>query len=92
MKGHIVTSEDQTELSVQDVLLNREFKDLRVLVDLGCQGSLWPTPMFFETESLKNMNPPNGGAYLKPITRRLCRGGGGEQMNVKIQVYGGCGW
>ena len=37
MKGHIVTSEVQTELSVEVVLPNGEFKALAVLVDLGCQ-------------------------------------------------------
>ena len=37
MKGHIVTSEVQTELSVEVVLPNGEFKALGVLVDLGCQ-------------------------------------------------------
>ena len=31
--------------------------------------------MFLETESPKNMNAPNGGAYFKPIMRRLCQGG-----------------
>ena len=36
------------------------------------------------------MNPPNGGAYSKPIMRRSCRGGGGgdEQIHVKIQFTG----
>ena len=42
---------------------------------LGAKRSLWPTPMFLETNSSKNMNLPNGGAYSKPIMRRLCRGG-----------------
>ena len=38
MKGHIVTSEIQTELSVQVVLPNGEFKALGVLVAFGCQA------------------------------------------------------
>ena len=54
---------------------------------LSAKRSLWPTPMFLETRSPKNMNPPNGGAYSKPTMRRLCRGGG-EQMDVKIQFTG----
>ena len=51
---------------------------------LGAKQLLWPTPMFLETKSPKNMNPPNRGAYSKPITRRLCRGGG-EEVDVQIQ-------
>ena len=70
-----MTSEIQTELSVQVVLPNGEFKALGVLVDFGCQWSLWPTPMILETKSPKNMNPPKKGAYSKPIMRRLCQGG-----------------
>ena len=54
---------------------------------LGAKRSLWLTPMFLETNSPKNMNPPNGGAYSKPIMRRLCRGGD-EQIDVKIQFTG----
>ena len=54
---------------------------------LGAKRSLWPTPMFLQTNSPKNMNPPNGGAYSKPIMRRLCRGGD-EQIDVKIQFTG----
>ena len=54
---------------------------------LGAKRSLGPTPMFLETNSPKNMNPPNGGAYSKPIMRRLCRGGD-EQIDVKIQFTG----
>ena len=66
-------------------------EDLRLSVFwwiLGAKRSLWPTPMFSETKSPKNMNPPNGGAYSKPITTRLCRGGGGEEIDVKIQFTG----
>ena len=52
-------------------------KNLRLSVfwwNEGANRSLWPTPMFLKTQSPKNMNPPNRGAYSKPITRRLCRG------------------
>ena len=55
---------------------------------LGAQQSLWPTPTFLDTKSPKTMNPPNGGAYSKPTMRRLCGGGGDEQINVKIQFTG----
>ena len=54
---------------------------------LGAKRSLWPTPMILKTKSPKNMNPPNGGAYFKPITRLLCRGGD-EQIGVKVQFTG----
>ena len=37
MKGHIVTPQIQTKLSVQVVLPRGEFKALRVLMDFGCQ-------------------------------------------------------
>ena len=56
---------------------------------LGAKQLLWPTPMFLETNSPNHMNSPTGGAYSKPIMRRLCRGGGGgEQIDVKIQFTG----
>ena len=58
---------------------------------LGAKRSLWPTPMFLETNSPKHMNPPNGGAYSKPIMRRLCRGGGRANRRQN-SIYGGCGW
>ena len=55
---------------------------------LGAKRSLWPTPIFLETKSPKHMNPPKGGAYSKTIMRRLCRGGGDEQIDVKIRFLG----
>ena len=54
---------------------------------LGARRLLWPTPMFLETKSPKNMNPPNGGAYSKPTMRRPCQGGD-EQIDVKIRFTG----
>ena len=54
---------------------------------LGAKRSLWPTRMFLETKSPKNMNPLNGGAYSKPKTRHLCRGGD-EQIDIKINFTG----
>ena len=47
MKGHIVTSEVQTELSVQVVLPNTEFKALCVLVDFWCQTVALANPNVF---------------------------------------------
>ena len=54
---------------------------------MGAKQSLWLTPMFLEAKFLKNMNPPNGGAYSKPITRHRCCGGN-EQTDVKNELTG----
>ena len=51
MKGHIVTSEIQTELCVQVVLSNGEFKALRVLVDFGCQAVALVNPNVFSPKN-----------------------------------------
>ena len=87
MKGHIVTSEIQTELSLQVVLPHGELKALRVLVDLGCHAVALANLNVFGDQLSEYMNPPNGGAYPKQIMRRLCRGGD-EQIDVKIQFTG----
>ena len=55
---------------------------------LGAKRSLRPRQMFLETNSPRNMNPPNRDTYSKPIIRRLCRGGGGasryrSQLNLR---------
>ena len=42
---------------------------------LGAKRSLWTTPKILETKSPKNINPPNAGAYSKPLTRRFRRQG-----------------
>ena len=47
MTGHIVTSEVQTELSVQVVLPNGEFKAVRVLVNFGCRAVAFANPNVF---------------------------------------------
>ena len=77
MKGHIVASDLQTKLSVHVGLRNGEIKALCVIVHLGAKWSLCLTPMVLKTKSLKNITPANRGAYTKPTTRSLCRGGGG---------------
>ena len=53
----------------------------------GAKRSLWLTPTFFETTSLKDMNPAKGGAYSKPIMRRLCWGWN-KQIDIEIQFAG----
>ena len=48
-----MTSEIQTELSVQVVLPNEELKALRVLVDFGCQAVALANPNVFEDQISK---------------------------------------
>ena len=87
MKGHIVTSEVQTELSVQIVLPNGELKTLRVLVDFGCQAVALANPNVFGEQISEK--------YESPQRRRLLQAdnetplpGGDEQIDVKIQFTG----
>ena len=87
MKGHIVTSEIQTELSVQVVLPNGERKALRVLVDFGCQAVALANPNVFGDQLSEK--------YESPKRRRLLQAdnetplpGGDEQIDVKIQFTG----
>ena len=87
MKGHIVTSEIQTELSVQVVLPNGEFQALRVLVDFGCQAVALADPNVFGDQISEK--------YESPQRRRLLQAdnetplpGGNEQIDVKIQFTG----
>ena len=70
-----MTSEIQTELSVQVVLPNGERKALRVLVDFGCQAVALANPNVFGDQLSEKYESPNGGAYSKQIMRRLCQGG-----------------
>ena len=87
MKGHIVTSEIQTELSVQAVLPNGEFKGSCVLVDFGCQAVSLADPNVFGDQISKK--------YELPQRRRLLQAnnetplpGEDEQIDVKIQFTG----
>ena len=54
---------------------------------LGAKRLLWQTPMFLETKSPKNMNPPNRGAYSKTISKRLCQGGTSKKTS-KLNLRG----
>ena len=87
MKGHTVTSEIQTELSVQVVLPNEEFKALPVLVDFGCQAVALANPNNFGDQISEKYESPNGGAYSEPIMRRLCRGGTSKKTS-KFNLQG----
>ena len=54
---------------------------------LGAKQSLWPTPMFLETKSPKNMNPPKRRRLLK-ANNETPLPGGNEQIDIKIQFMG----
>ena len=82
-----MTSEVQTELSVQVVLPNGESKALRVLVDFGCQAVALANPNVFGDQISEK--------YESPQRRRLLQAnnetpllGGDEQIDVKIQLTG----
>ena len=82
-----MTSEIQTELSVQVVLPNGEFKALRVLVDFGCQAVALANLNVFGDQVSKK--------YESPQWRRLLQAdndtplpGGDKQIDVKIQFTG----
>ena len=87
MKGHIVTNEVQTELSVRVVLPNGEPKTLRVLVDFGCQAVALANQSVFGDQISEK--------YQSPQRRRLLQAdnetplpGGDEQIDVKIRFTG----
>ena len=88
MKGHIVTSEVQTELSVQVVLPNGEFQALRVLVDLGCQAVAWASPNVFGDQISEKYESPQPRRLLQVDKETPLPGGGDEQIDVKIQFTG----
>ena len=64
MKGYIVTSEVQTEPSVQVILPNKEFEALCVWVDFGCQAVALANPKVF-------LRPNLFKKYESPPRRRL---------------------
>ena len=87
MKGHILTSEAQTELSVQVVLPNGEFKALRVLVDFGCQAVFLANPNVFGDQISEKYESPQQRGLLQAENETPLPGGD-EQINVKIQLTG----
>ena len=89
MKGHIVTSEVETELSVQVVLPNGEFKALSVLVDFGCSALVLANPNVFGDQISEKYESPQRRRLLQADNETpLAGGGGGEQLDVKIQFTG----
>ena len=82
-----MTSEIQTELSVQVVLPNGEFKPLRVWVNFGCQAVPLANPNVFGDQFSEK--------YEFPQRRRLLQAdnetplpGGDEKIDVKVQFTG----
>ena len=82
-----MTNEVQTELSVQVVLPNEEYKALCVLVDFGCQAVALANPNVFGDQI--------SGKYEFLQRRRLIQAdtetpllGGDEQIDVKIPFSG----
>ena len=84
MKGHIVTSDDQTKVSVQVVLPNGEFKALPVLVDVGCQAVALAKPNVFADQISEKHEFPQRRLLLQSANET----GGDEQIDVKIQFTG----
>ena len=87
MKGHIVTIEIQTELSVQVVLPNGEFKALRVLVDFGCQAVALANPNVFGDQISEKYGSPQWRRLLQ-ANNETPLPGGNEQIDVKNQFTG----
>ena len=83
-----MTSEIQTELSVQVVLPNGEFKALRVLVDFGCQAVALANPNVFGDQISEKYESPQRGRLLQADHETPLPGGGNEQIDVKIQFTG----
>ena len=75
MKGHIVTSEIQTELCVQVVLPNEEFKALCVLVDFGCQAVALANPNVFGDQLSEKYESPKQRRLLQADNEEPLAGG-----------------
>ena len=76
MKGHIVTSEIETELSVQVVLPKGERKALRLLVDFGCQAVPLANPNVFGDQSSERYESPQWRRLLQADNETPLPGGG----------------
>ena len=82
-----MTNEVQTELSVQVVLPNGEYKALYVLVDFGCQAVALANPNVFGDQISGEMGIPPAEAP-NPSRYRDSFAGGDEQIDIKIQHTG----
>ena len=82
-----MTSEIQTELSIQVVLPNGDFKALRVLVGFGCEAVALANPNVFGDQISKKYESPQRRRLLQADMRRLCLGGD-EQIYGQTQFTG----
>ena len=82
-----MTSEVQTELSVQVVLPNGEFKALRVLVDFGCQAVTLANPHVFGDQISEEYESPQRRRILQTDNETPLPGAD-EQIEVKMQLAG----
>ena len=82
-----MTNEVQTELSVQVVLPNGEFKALRALVDFGCQAVALANPNAFE-DQISDKNESSQRRRLLQADNKRPGLEGDEQIDVKIQFMG----
>ena len=71
----MVTSEVQTELSLQVVLPNGELKAIRFLVDFGCQAVALANPNVFGAQILKIYESPQRRPLLQADNETLLPGG-----------------
>ena len=91
MKGHIATSEIQTELFVQVVLPNAEFKALRVLVDFGCEAVSLAYPNVVGDQISEKYESPQKRRLLEADNETPLPGRGRANRRPN-SIYGGCGW
>ena len=77
MKGHIVNSEVQTEVSVQVVLPNGELKALCVLVDFACQVVALANPNVFGDQISEKYESPQRKRLFQADNEMPLPGGGG---------------
>ena len=87
MKGHTVTSQVQSALSVQVVLPNSEFKTLCVLVGFGCQAVALANPNVFGDQISEQYESPQRRSLFQAEIKTPLPGGH-EQIDVKIQFTG----
>ena len=76
MKGHIVTNEVQTELSVQVVLLIGESKAPCALVDFGCQAVALANHNVFSDQITDKYESPKRRRLLQADNKTPFAGGG----------------
>ena len=87
MKGHIVTGEVETELSVQVFLPNGEFQTDWVFMDFGCQAVTLANPNVFGDQISEKYESAQQWRLLQ-ADDEMPLPGGDDQIDVKIQFTG----